>query len=139
MEEALAVPEEMAVLAVPEETVALAVPEEMGVLAVPEGTAAQVVPGETADPGVIAAGEGDAASVGRGVTRPKIPDLSSASSRFAECPRWSRAAGTSRSTPWSWLAMGPVTSARDSVRQEQCRTPCEKGHPSRARKCIPLS
>ena len=90
----LTVPGGMAARAVPEAIAVLAVPEEMAVPAVPEGMAAPVVPGETAVPGVIAVGEGDAASEGRGVMKPRIRDLSSASSRFVEFLKWSREAVT---------------------------------------------
>ncbi len=88
------VPEGMAAQAVPEGMAAQVVPEEMAIPAVPEGMAAPVVPGETAVPGVIAVGEGDAASEGRGVMRLRIRDLSSASSRFVEFLKWSREAVT---------------------------------------------
>ena len=56
-----------------------------------------MVPGETAVPvvpGMIAVGEGDAASEGRGVMILRIRDLSSASSRFVEFLKWSREAVT---------------------------------------------
>ena len=98
--EAPAVPEAIAVLTVPEGMAAQAVPEAIAVLAVPEGIAAQAVPEgmavpeEMAVPGVIAVGEGDAATGGRGVMRPRIRDLSSALSRFVEFLKWSREAVT---------------------------------------------
>ena len=83
-----AVPEEIAVPAVPEGMAVPAVPEETAVPAVPEGMAVPVVPG------MIAVGEGDAASEGRGVMILRIRDLSSASSRFVEFLKWSREAVT---------------------------------------------
>ena len=97
-----AVPGEMAAQAVPVDPEAAAVPVDPGEMAAqavpvdpgemaaqavpvdPEAAAAPVVPGETAalvDRGV------DAASAGRGVTRPRIRGLSSAWSRFAGCPK----------------------------------------------------
>ena len=84
------VPGEMAAQAVPVDPEAAAVPVDPGEMAAqavpvdPEAAAAPVVPGETAalvDRGV------DAASAGRGVTRPRIRGLSSAWSRFAGCPK----------------------------------------------------
>jgi hypothetical protein len=91
---AQAVPEAIAVLAVPEGIAAQAVPEGMAVQAVPGETGVPAVPEEMAVPGVIAVGEGDAATGGRGVMRPRIRDLSSALSRFVEFLKWSREAVT---------------------------------------------
>ena len=89
-----AVPEGMAALAVPEAIAVPAVPEGMAAPAVPEEMAVPAVPGETAVQGVIAVGEGDAVIGGPGVMRLRIRDLSSASSRFVEFPKWSREAVT---------------------------------------------
>jgi hypothetical protein len=66
----------------------------MAVQAVPGETGVPAVPEEMAVPGVIAVGEGDAATGGRGVMRPRIRDLSSALSRFVEFLKWSREAVT---------------------------------------------
>ena len=75
-----------AVPAGPVDPEAAAVPGEMAA-ADPGATVAQaapVVPGETA---ALVDRGADAASAGRGVTRPRIRGLSSAWSRFAGCPK----------------------------------------------------
>lgn len=94
-------PDEMAAQAVPADPEAAAVPVDPGAIA---AQAVPAVPGEmaAADPGATVAqaapvvpGEtaalvdrgADAASAGRGVTRPRIRGLSSAWSRFAGCPK----------------------------------------------------